>query len=175
MSRAILILIRIAITVVIGVGFIFGVLILETFSRYGEAMDKTWKRRIDGWVTEKRDRVQASVYWNPSPKPADRSRRKSYQSSNTSEVTHAASLSIKSSSSTVPPFDPTDSSIKRPSYFQYDEPYHGSEAEDSSNSSQLRNVTLVNTYLNIDPPIRHRLGSTPSNIIVLPTTSTPNG
>jgi len=26
---------------------------LWTFSRYGEAMDNDWKRRIDGWLEEK--------------------------------------------------------------------------------------------------------------------------
>ena len=40
-------------TVVLGIGLLYGVLILTTFQRYGRVMDKAWKQRIDKWIGEK--------------------------------------------------------------------------------------------------------------------------
>lgn len=45
--------VRLALTLILALGINYGILILWTFSRYGEAMDKAWKRRIDGWLEEK--------------------------------------------------------------------------------------------------------------------------
>ena len=53
LSKGGLLVVRIVITVVLGLGMLYGWLILNTFSRYGEAMDKAWKKRIDGWLDEK--------------------------------------------------------------------------------------------------------------------------
>jgi len=53
LSKGALLAVRIVITVVLGVGVLYGWLIISTFSRYGEAMDKAWKQRIDGWLDEK--------------------------------------------------------------------------------------------------------------------------
>ncbi|KAF8159937.1 hypothetical protein B0H34DRAFT_674211 [Crassisporium funariophilum] len=44
---------RIIITIVLGLGLLYGCLIVSTFRRYGEVMDKAWKSRIDGWIDEK--------------------------------------------------------------------------------------------------------------------------
>lgn len=43
---------RIMLTLLLVLGINYGILVLATFSRYGEAMDKAWKRRIDGWLEE---------------------------------------------------------------------------------------------------------------------------
>ena len=53
LSKEALLAVRIVITVVLGLGMLYGWLILSTFSRYGEVMDKAWKQRIDGWLEEK--------------------------------------------------------------------------------------------------------------------------
>ncbi|KAF8806754.1 hypothetical protein BYT27DRAFT_7101379 [Phlegmacium glaucopus] len=48
-----LLVIRVVITVVLTIGVVFGFLIMATFRRYGEVMDKAWKQRIDRWIEEK--------------------------------------------------------------------------------------------------------------------------
>jgi hypothetical protein len=48
-----LLVLRIFITVVLGVGVLYGFLIMTTFQRYGTVMDKAWKQRIDKWIEEK--------------------------------------------------------------------------------------------------------------------------
>jgi len=53
LSKGALLTVRIVITVILGLGMLYGWLILNTFSKYGVAMDKTWKERIDGWLEEK--------------------------------------------------------------------------------------------------------------------------
>ncbi len=53
LSDTSVLLIRVFMSAVLGLGFIYSALVLKTFSRYGEAMDKAWKRRISGWVQEK--------------------------------------------------------------------------------------------------------------------------
>ena len=40
-------------TVVLGIGLLYGVLIMTTFQRYGTVMDKKWKERIDDWIAGK--------------------------------------------------------------------------------------------------------------------------
>lgn len=40
-------------TVVLGIGVLYGILIMTTFQRYGTVMDKAWKHRIDEWIEEK--------------------------------------------------------------------------------------------------------------------------
>ena len=54
--------VRLAHTLILALGIIYGILILWTFSRYGDAMDKAWKRRIDGWLEEK-----AAISFVPPP------------------------------------------------------------------------------------------------------------
>ncbi len=48
-SDCALLTIRIILTLILAVGFSYGVLIVSTFRRYGEPMDKAWKKRVDGW------------------------------------------------------------------------------------------------------------------------------
>ena len=48
-----LLIIRIVMTVVLGIGLLYGILIMTTFQRYGSVMDKIWKQRIDKWIKEK--------------------------------------------------------------------------------------------------------------------------
>ncbi|KJA18069.1 hypothetical protein HYPSUDRAFT_45651 [Hypholoma sublateritium FD-334 SS-4] len=62
-----LLLIRILLSCVLGLGFVYGTLVISTFSRYGEAMDKAWKRRIDGWVQEKKFAHAPTPYPPPQP------------------------------------------------------------------------------------------------------------
>ena len=57
--------IRITITIVVGIGAIYGFLILNTFKRYGARMDKAWKERIDGWLEEKALQQQDGQGPNP--------------------------------------------------------------------------------------------------------------
>ena len=40
-------------TAVLGIGGLYGILIMTTFQRYGTVMDKAWKQRIDNWIDEK--------------------------------------------------------------------------------------------------------------------------
>jgi hypothetical protein len=47
-----LLVIRIVMTVVLGIGVLYGFLIMTTFQRYGMVMDKEWKGRIDKWIEE---------------------------------------------------------------------------------------------------------------------------
>ena len=48
-----LLVIRMIITSVLGLGIIYGCLVVLTFRRYGEVMDRAWKQRIDSWLEEK--------------------------------------------------------------------------------------------------------------------------
>ncbi|KAF9038147.1 hypothetical protein BJ165DRAFT_424938 [Panaeolus papilionaceus] len=48
-----LLAVRIVLTVILGLGGLYGSLIFITFRRYGDAMDRQWKARIDGWIREK--------------------------------------------------------------------------------------------------------------------------
>lgn len=48
-----LLTIRIFITIILGLGVLYGLLIINTFQRYGAVMDKAWKQRIDKWIQEK--------------------------------------------------------------------------------------------------------------------------
>ncbi|KAF9564916.1 hypothetical protein CPC08DRAFT_630547, partial [Agrocybe pediades] len=43
LSSTILLIIRTVISSILGIGFIYGVLILRTFRRYGQVMDRAWK------------------------------------------------------------------------------------------------------------------------------------
>ena len=53
LSNTGLLIIRIVMSVVLGIGILYGLLIMTTFKRYGMVMDKAWKQRIDEWVAEK--------------------------------------------------------------------------------------------------------------------------
>ncbi|KIM41592.1 hypothetical protein M413DRAFT_27906 [Hebeloma cylindrosporum] len=68
LSESGLLAVRIVITVVLGIGMLYGWLILSTFSRYGEVMDRAWKSRIDGWLD---DKAAAQQQYLP-PQPTDR-------------------------------------------------------------------------------------------------------
>ncbi|KAH6916440.1 hypothetical protein BKA70DRAFT_1255789 [Coprinopsis sp. MPI-PUGE-AT-0042] len=46
-----LLAVRAAITVLLGLGMLYGALVLLTFRRYGDVMDKTWKQRVKTWIT----------------------------------------------------------------------------------------------------------------------------
>ena len=50
LSNTGLLVIRIVMSVVLGIGVLYGILIMTTFQRYGQVMDKEWKRRIDEWI-----------------------------------------------------------------------------------------------------------------------------
>ena len=50
LSNTGLLVIRIVMSVVLGIGVLYGILIMTTFQRYGQIMDKEWKRRIDEWI-----------------------------------------------------------------------------------------------------------------------------
>ena len=59
-----LLAVRLVLTFLLVFGINYGILILATFSQYGEAMDKAWKRRVDGWLEE-----QAALPPAPAPPP----------------------------------------------------------------------------------------------------------
>ncbi len=48
-----LLIVRTCISSVFGLGLSYGVLVFTTFSRYGETMERAWKRKINEWVQEK--------------------------------------------------------------------------------------------------------------------------
>lgn len=83
---------RIAISTVLGLGAVYLVLILDTFRRYGDTMDKAWSQRVAGWareqlVREKRHehsgRSSSSRRRSSSPRP---SRRTGHSYSSYSQV-----------------------------------------------------------------------------------------
>ncbi|KAH6874861.1 hypothetical protein BKA70DRAFT_1479938 [Coprinopsis sp. MPI-PUGE-AT-0042] len=49
LSAEVLLAVRIAVTALLGLGMLYGTLILLTFSRYGDDMDKAWKERTKTW------------------------------------------------------------------------------------------------------------------------------
>jgi uncharacterized membrane protein len=51
-SDCVLLTIRILLTLILAIGFSYGVLVILTFRRYGEPMDKAWKMRLDEWLEE---------------------------------------------------------------------------------------------------------------------------
>jgi len=53
LSKEALLVIRVVISSILGLGLVYGALVLNTFRRYGEVMDRAWKGRIDGWIREK--------------------------------------------------------------------------------------------------------------------------
>ena len=57
---------RIAITVVFSLGLIYFLLIVSTFRRYGDMMDRAWQQRVLGWAQEKLG------YLYPPPPPPRR-------------------------------------------------------------------------------------------------------
>ena len=70
-----LLAIRIVLTVVLGIGLLYGFLILRTFRRYGEVMDKAWQKRIGEWVQGK-ETLESSFI---QPLAAVDNRRQSHQ------------------------------------------------------------------------------------------------
>ncbi|KIK00476.1 hypothetical protein K443DRAFT_610856 [Laccaria amethystina LaAM-08-1] len=55
---------RIAITVVFSLGLIYFLLIVSTFRRYGDMMDRAWQQRVWGWAQEK-----LGYQFVPQPRP----------------------------------------------------------------------------------------------------------
>ena len=55
---------RIAITVVFSLGLIYFLLIVSTFRRYGDMMDRAWQQRVLGWAQEK-----LGYLYGPPPPP----------------------------------------------------------------------------------------------------------
>ena len=74
-SDTCLLVMRIVMTVVLGIGVLYGLLIMNTFQRYGKVMDKAWKLRIDEWIAEKiagnypalDDAPYPPPHWHPDP------------------------------------------------------------------------------------------------------------
>lgn len=61
LSPTTVLIVRVLLTGILGLGVVYGILIVTTFSRYGEAMDKAWKERIDEWADEMEDDVSSSA------------------------------------------------------------------------------------------------------------------
>ena len=61
---------RIVLSVVLGMGVLYFILIMSTFRRYGNMMDKAWRARVTRWMQEA---VHGQVLWDTSEsgKPAD--------------------------------------------------------------------------------------------------------
>ena len=62
-----LLTVRLVLTLLLMLGINYGILILATFSRYGEVMDKAWKRRIDGWLEEQAALAPVPLSLPPTP------------------------------------------------------------------------------------------------------------
>ena len=57
-----LLVIRIVMTVVPGIGFmLYGSLILATFKQYGRVMDEKWMLRVDGWFEDERKKTSKEL------------------------------------------------------------------------------------------------------------------
>ncbi len=67
LSSSGLLIIRIVLSSVLGMGIVYGGLVLRTFARYGDTMDNTWKTRIDDWMDLEAARREQSVYGPHSP------------------------------------------------------------------------------------------------------------
>ena len=61
---------RLAISSVLGLGLIYFLLVLNTFRRYGDDMDKAWSARVAGWAREKlSNEKRYHAYPNESRRP----------------------------------------------------------------------------------------------------------
>ena len=58
--------IRIVLTVVLGIGLLYGFLIPRTFRRYGVVVDKVWRKRIDERVQGKATELPESPFIPPA-------------------------------------------------------------------------------------------------------------
>ncbi|KAJ7777189.1 hypothetical protein B0H16DRAFT_1301566 [Mycena metata] len=66
-SPRVLLGLRIALTVVFALGIIYFGLIVRTFHRYGDPLDREWMRRVNEWTKEA---ASVTPYWNqPDTKP----------------------------------------------------------------------------------------------------------
>lgn len=65
LSPNVLLGVRVLLSVVLGLGILYGALIITTFSRYGEVMDRTWKQRIDQWAEDKAVAAESEEYSDP--------------------------------------------------------------------------------------------------------------
>ncbi|KDR70985.1 hypothetical protein GALMADRAFT_254612 [Galerina marginata CBS 339.88] len=160
MSKGALLTVRIVITTVLGLGIVYAWLILNTFSRYGEAMDKAWKKRIDGWIEEKAQMPPAAYPYTPYFDPYQPSSYQPYGESQFPgyiDLRQAApsytDLSYGYSSDpktgfTDPGFGPTYASANYvPPPEPYDSPTPSRAGSPQSTSSTL-NVTRSNTQHN---------------------------
>ncbi|KJA18063.1 hypothetical protein HYPSUDRAFT_90259 [Hypholoma sublateritium FD-334 SS-4] len=146
LSHVSLLLIRILLSSVLGLGFIYGALVLSTFSRYGEAMDRAWKRRIDGWVQEKKF-VHVPAPYPPQPYYP------TFESAPSGEPSGAPQYSSQEPHPT-PSWYNSNKSSQPPQATSYTEtPYNrpssplGSDGSDESTSSTLY-ATQSNTLHN---------------------------
>lgn len=57
---------RVMLTAIFAIGFIYFVLIVKTFSHYGDAMDREWKQQVMRWAKEGRPQPSS-----PAPGAAD--------------------------------------------------------------------------------------------------------
>ena len=110
-----LLAVRLVLTFIVVIAISYGILVLVTFSRYGEAMDKAWKRRINSWLKERSGPIMPPpTHNNPGSYP---SQHQSYQSPQESAPTSAPSVWPQKSSS------PTSNLQKLPSDVDVDVGY----------------------------------------------------
>lgn len=74
-----LLAVRLVLTLVIVLAVGYGILVLMTFSRYGEEMDQAWKRRIKGWLKERAEPVIPPPVSNSPVYSTTRYQPESYQ------------------------------------------------------------------------------------------------
>ncbi|TFK25147.1 hypothetical protein FA15DRAFT_655388 [Coprinopsis marcescibilis] len=62
-----LLAIRVIISTILGLGVVYGILVLRTFRRYGTAMDNAWKGRINGWIADQDNEYDVHRMYDPHP------------------------------------------------------------------------------------------------------------
>ncbi|KAG2011214.1 hypothetical protein CC2G_011359 [Coprinopsis cinerea AmutBmut pab1-1] len=70
MSKSGLLAARVVITILLSLGIVYGALVVLTFRRYGEIMDRKWKQRIDGWIDAKINQELPPLPVDSYPPPA---------------------------------------------------------------------------------------------------------
>jgi len=98
-----LLAVRLLLTFVIVLAVGYGILVLMTFSRYGEEMDQAWKRRIKGWLKERADPVVPPPTSNdPGLYSASQYQSESYQSPQDGAAYAADDIARASAPSALP-------------------------------------------------------------------------
>ncbi|PPQ92315.1 hypothetical protein CVT25_008521 [Psilocybe cyanescens] len=131
-SKTALLTVRIVISSVLGLGLVYGVLIISTFSRYGSVMDKAWKKRIDGWVVGKHSQgsygqymstphfSSSPYYHTPYAPPANASAQHTPPPPSTPYTPY---IPLTPSTPYIPPVVPSTPYIPSMSYTPYSTPY----------------------------------------------------